>query len=291
MSAPAGRYAAENVSTLFSCLLRDTHFGTYLDERVERRPWALVPVRKSKYPLSTLLILGLTVVVLVAVVVLVGSHGSVAKPGSGLKTSERSGLNDVKRSSVDTPQGIPASGLTMPILRQRIVAYATGQLGYTTDPSDGYCNKFSAYWASGTDECGPGLLSEEWCADFAAWAWQRAGAYVVYQYINGDLNSSAASFYEWGVNEGTWHPVGSGYVPQPGDVAVYGLAAATLIAQHVAIVTGYTPGNKGPDVINGDGNHRAFSDVEAEKDEVVADSSGTASGAPLSGYVSPTLPS
>ncbi len=230
-------------------------------------------------------------VVLVAVVVLVGSHGSVAKPGSGLKTAERSGLSVAKRSSADTPEGIPASGLTMPILRQRIVAYAAGQLGYTTDPSDGYCNKFSAYWESGTDECGPGLLSEEWCADFAAWAWQRAGAHVVYQYINGDLNSSAASFYEWGVNEGTWHPVGSGYVPQPGDVAVYGLAAATLIAQHVAIVTGYTPGNKGPDVINGDGNHKAFSDVEAEKDEVVADSSGTASGAPLSGYVSPTLPS
>ena len=220
-------------------------------------------------------------VVLVAVVVLVGSHGSVAKPGSGLKTAERSGLSVAKRSSADTPEGIPASGLTMPMLRQRIVAYAAGQLGYTTDPSDGYCNKFSAYWESGTDECGPGLLSEEWCADFAAWAWQRAGAHVVYQYINGDLNSSAASFYEWGVNEGTWHPVGSGYVPQPGDVAVYGLAAATLIAQHVAIVTGYTPGNKGPDVINGDGNHKAFSDVEAEKDEVVADSSGTASGAPL----------
>ena len=34
----------------------------------------------------------------------------------------------------------------------------------------------------------------------------------VYQFINGDLNSSSASFYEWGVRHHTWHPVGSGYV-------------------------------------------------------------------------------
>jgi len=85
--------------------------------------------------LSSPLILGLTVVVLVAVVVLVGSHGSVAKPGSGLKTAEKSGLNVAKRSAVDTPESTPASGLTMPVLRQRIVAYAPGQIGYTADPS------------------------------------------------------------------------------------------------------------------------------------------------------------
>ena len=52
-------------------------------------------------------------------------------------------------------------------------------MGYRTDPSDTYCNKFSAYWDAGVDDCGNGNLDEQWCADFAAWAWKQAGAEVV----------------------------------------------------------------------------------------------------------------
>ena len=121
-------------------------------------------------------------------------------------------------------------------LRQRIVALAESQIGYATDPADTYCNKYSAYWYSGTSDCGNLNRDEQWCADFAAWAWQKAGAEVTYQYINGDLNSSSASFYEWGLAHGTWHPLGSGYVPQPGDVVIYGLNAGELVAAHVAVV-------------------------------------------------------
>jgi CHAP domain len=171
-------------------------------------------------------------------------------------------------------------------LRRRIVALAEGQIGYTTDPSNTYCNKFSAYWVSGTSTCGNSNLDEEWCADFAAWAWQKAGAAVTYQYINGDLNSSSASFYEWGVAHGTWHPLGSSYMPQPGDVAVYGLNVGQLVASHVAIVVGFVPGDKGPIDVNGDGDLTAFSRVELRADEFYADAS--AKGAPLSGYVSPS---
>ena len=172
-------------------------------------------------------------------------------------------------------------------LRGRIVAIAESQVGYRTDPSNTYCNKYSAYWVSGTSDCGNANLDEEWCADFAAWVWQKAGAVVTYQYINGDLNSSAASFYEWGVAKGTWHPVGSGYVPQPGDVAVYGLDVGALVAQHDAIVTSYAKGSRGPDAINGDGNLTGFSVVEIGKDEYKADLSGKTSFL-LSGYVSPS---
>lgn len=168
--------------------------------------------------------------------------------------------------------------------RARIVAAAESQLGYRTDPANTYCNKFSAYWYSGTP-CGSGGRAEEWCADFAAWAWKQGGAAVDYQFVHGDLNSSSASFYEWGETHGTWHPVGSGYTPQPGDAAVYGLDAATSIADHVAIVTGYDPGAAGPDVVNGDGDHTGFSVVEADSDQVDADTHG--GGEPLSGYVSP----
>jgi len=170
-------------------------------------------------------------------------------------------------------------------LRARIVAIAESQIGYTTDPPATYCNKYSAYWSSGAGNCGNGNLDEEWCADFAAWVWQRAGVPITYQYINGDINSSAASFYQWGVAHGTWHPLGSGYVPQPGDVAVYGLDPAALVAAHVAVVISYTPGEKGPTAVNGDGDLTGFSVVEVRTDEDFADTRPT--GAPLSGYVSP----
>jgi hypothetical protein len=175
---------------------------------------------------------------------------------------------------------------SLPPLRARIVSIAESQVGYSSDPAGTYCNKFSAYWFSGEDNCGNGNLDEEWCADFAAWVWRQAGAAVTYQYVNGDLNSSAASFYEWGVARGTWHPVGSGYVPIPGDVAVYGLDTADLVAAHVAIVIGYQPGDRGPTAVNGDGDLTGFSVVEVRTDEYVADTHPD--GAALSGYVSPS---
>lgn len=171
--------------------------------------------------------------------------------------------------------------------RAKIVSFAQSQVGYSTDPSTTYCNKFSSYWVSGSADCGNSNRDEEWCADFAAWTWQVAGVPLVYQFINGDLNSSSASFYEWGLRHNTWHPVGSGYVPQPGDVAVYGLNIPALTAQHVAVVTSYTPGSSGPNAINGDGDHSGFSRVEYQTDEYNADASGSSSDT-LSGYVAPS---
>ena len=41
--------------------------------------------------------------------------------------------------------------------RARIVALATSQLGYRTDPADTYCNRFSAYWHAGIADCPYGL--------------------------------------------------------------------------------------------------------------------------------------
>jgi hypothetical protein len=81
--------------------------------------------------------------------------------------------------------------------------------------------------------------------------------------------------------------VRSGYVPQPGDVAVYGLDAPALVAEHVAIVTGYSPGARGPTVIDGDGDRTGFSVVEAVSDHYVADANGGTTAA-LSGYVAPS---
>ena len=179
-----------------------------------------------------------------------------------------------------------SSGSTLTPLQERIVSIAQNQIGYHSDPSDTYCNRFSAYWQSGTADCGNGNRDEEWCADFAAWVWRQAGVPFVYQFINGDINSSSASFYEWGVAQGTWHPYGSGYVPEPGDVAVYGLDTTTLVAVHVAIVISNSPGARGPNVVNGDGDHSGFSVVETGTDQYFADTHSN--NARLAGFVSPT---
>jgi hypothetical protein len=179
-------------------------------------------------------------------------------------------------------------GSSVSPLRARIVAIAQGQVGYRTDPADTYCNKFSAYWDAGIDDCANSNLSEQWCADFAAWAWKEAGAEVSYQLAPGYLNADSASFYVWGTDHGTWHPVASHYTPQPGDVAVYGLDTTAVTAVHVAIVVSATGDDAAPDVVNGDGDRTGYSVVEVGNDQAFADVKGK--GDPLSGYVSPTPP-
>ncbi len=175
-------------------------------------------------------------------------------------------------------------------LRHAVVDAARSQLGYTTDPSDTYCNKFSAYWGagSGVDQngqaCAAGTTSEEWCADFAAWAWQKGRVSFTYGFGAGQLNGASISFYNWAVANGTWHPASSGYLPQPGDVAVYGINAEATWAAHVAVVTGYQLFTHAPYAINGDGDLGAFSLVVAIPDETRAAISGDEA---LSGYASP----
>jgi hypothetical protein len=178
-----------------------------------------------------------------------------------------------------------SSGSQLTPLQERIVATAESQVGYHSDPANTYCNRFSSYWHSGTSDCGNSNLDEQWCADFAAWVWRQAGVSFVYQFVNGDINSSSASFYEWGVANGRWHPYGDGYVPQPGDVAVYGLDKANLTAVHVAVVVSVSAGQPGPNVVNGDGDHSGFSVVETGNNQVFADTHSR--GARLAGYVSP----
>jgi CHAP domain len=185
--------------------------------------------------------------------------------------------------SYPMPSVASLAGLTVP---QRIVAIAQSQVGYTTNPSNSYCNKFSAYWDAGQNTCPSGLTSEEWCADFAAWAWREAGLSFSYGYGPGEINGAAVSYYEWAVANGEWHPAGSGYVASPGDVAVYGLLLGTdPSAAHVAVVTADAPGQSGPDVVNGDGDQTGFSVVEAGTNQLQIHIGQDAYD--LAGYVSP----
>ena len=183
---------------------------------------------------------------------------------------------------------LASGGSTAPKLtpsEARMVSLATGQLGYKTDPADTYCNRFSAYWHAGTLDCPNSDRDEEWCADFAAWVWRKAGLRFAYGQGQGDINAGSVSFYLWGVAHHSWHSVGSGYTPHAGDVAVYGLDLATDSAEHVAVVTSYSPGSRGPNVVNGDGERTGFSVVETGTDQYKADLTGD--GGQLAGYVSP----
>jgi hypothetical protein len=184
---------------------------------------------------------------------------------------------------LQAPSEATLSGLNLP---QRIVAIAQSQIGYSTEPSNSYCNKFSAFWSAGAAGCPRGESSEEWCADFAAWAWQEAGVRFTYGYGPGEVNGGAVSFYDWGVANGEWHPATIGYLAAPGDVAVYGLTlGADPSAVHVAVVTDDAPGQAGPDVVNGDGDRTGFSLVETGTDQTMADAGNGDST--LAGYVSP----
>jgi hypothetical protein len=181
-----------------------------------------------------------------------------------------------------------ASTLADLSLRQRIVVIADSQVGYSTQPVDSYCNKFSAYWDAGTTNCPGGETSEEWCADFAAWVWRIAGVHFVYGYSKNEINGAVASFYDWGVHNGLWHPLSSGYVASAGDIAIYGLSSgANPSAVHAAIVTSDTPGARGPDVVNGDGDRTGFSVVEVGVDQELAKADQRAST--LDGFVSPNF--
>jgi hypothetical protein len=185
--------------------------------------------------------------------------------------------------SFPVPGEATMAGLSLP---QRIVTIAESQVGYSAEPSGSYCNRYSAYWDAGTADCPGGERAEEWCADFAAWAWHEAGAHVTYGYARGEINGAAVSFYEWGVANGEWHPARSGYTASPGDVAVYGLSrGASPSAVHVAIVTHRAPRRRGPDVVNGDGDKTGFSVVETGTNQVWADARHRDSA--LAGYVSP----
>jgi CHAP domain len=184
---------------------------------------------------------------------------------------------------------VHANRTSVPAWRRKIASAATSQVGYRTDPPDTYCNEYSAFWGSGAADCGNHNLDEEWCADFAAWAWNQAGVDFEYGQAAGQIDSAAISFYSWGMAHGTWHSVGSGYRPSPGDVAVYGLDLADDTVAHVAVVTSYHDGDRGPDVVNGDGDRTGFSVVETGKDQYDADTTGSNS-APLAGYVAPLPP-
>ncbi|WP_433111319.1 hypothetical protein [Micromonospora sp. CA-246542] len=117
--------------------------------------------------------------------------------------------------------------------------------GFWADPAnDRYDGTASTYgkcgkttngymYRDGTKAWGPvAWRKRQWCADFAKFAFYWGGA----KYSG--LTAAAGSFRTYGINNGTWHGRGSGYVPRKGDAAVYDWDGNGTY-DHVAIVTSY----------------------------------------------------
>jgi PKD domain/CHAP domain len=91
--------------------------------------------------------------------------------------------------------------------------------------------------------------NEEWCSDFAEWAWLRAGVTQDMDLINPGSNS----FYAWGLAQGESLPV-DGTDPKVGDAVVLyspGQVTASTGADHVGIVTAVNA-NGTLNIVNGD---------------------------------------
>ena len=80
--------------------------------------------------------------------------------------------------------------------------------------------------------------NEEWCSDFAQWAWRQAGITTGMNVIN----AGSVSFYDWGLDQGETMPVDSG-TPAPGDAVVFFPPGPInpYYADHVGIVSALNP--------------------------------------------------
>lgn len=109
-----------------------------------------------------------------------------------------------------------------------IVNIANANLG------KGYCSTNSAGGKGFNNSCtannGTGEL---WCGDFVSWVWQQAGVPVP--------ATNPAYVPSW-INTSAYHPLSSGYVPQPGDAVVFGNDKYPTQGSHISIATDYSNG-------------------------------------------------
>ncbi|HKC28049.1 MAG TPA: phage tail tip lysozyme [Jatrophihabitans sp.] len=157
------------------------------------------------------------------------AHGLTADGQAGPATMIAMGISRTVSGCTPPPGGVPISGS----VGDAIVSIAQAEMNNSAHNHEvgGYnCNYYTTYLGeSGTGSyCSNGWKSEEWCADFAMFVWQKAGISLA------GLNAGAVSFYHYGRNHGTWH-TGS---PRIGDAVVFNVTADGGSASHVGLVVG-----------------------------------------------------
>ena len=120
---------------------------------------------------------------------------------------------------------------------------------------------------------------EQWCADFVSWLYKQAG--YPFDLGNGWRIPGVSSVQSMAIANKNfhWHPAGSGYIPKPGDLEIFG-------ANHVNIVVGVTGGN----ISNIGGDLKGINqpdDAFGSKNPVSGSRVGTDDNAGGTGFVSP----
>jgi hypothetical protein len=152
----------------------------------------------------------------------------------------------------------------------------------------GACSTNSAGGMAFETSCvGNGGEPEYWCADFAQWVWQEAGADTT------GLDAAAGSFYVYGQNNGTLHTT-----PRLGDAVVFNYSGGGY-ADHVALVVEVNSDGS-IETVSGDWNgtgstEAAFSStssvvLNSPAYPAVVGTTPDIMGMTISGFVSPVLP-
>jgi hypothetical protein len=145
------------------------------------------------------------------------------------------------------------------------------------------CNPYTTMVGVGASSSGCGTNShfgvlnqnEEWCADFAKWAWEQGG-------VTADLRTldpAAASFYTWGAQQGESMPT-DGTSPKAGDAVVFYPASDGpngSYADHVGIVVGVNSDGT-VNLVNGDFRGSSNISVQADNDVSLASWAGSTWG-------------
>jgi hypothetical protein len=124
--------------------------------------------------------------------------------------------------------------------------------------------------------------AEEWCADFASWVYNQAGD--PFGPADSPSNSWSISYVPdflappQDTSKFTYHAIGSGYTPQPGDLAIHG-------SQHVNIVISVSGGTL--TLIGGDQEPFSGSSFPTNIVSEYSEVDPASDDPPITGYVSP----
>ncbi|MEV6971895.1 CHAP domain-containing protein [Kitasatospora sp. NPDC093806] len=153
-----------------------------------------------------------------------------------------------------------------------VAAAATAEIGNGPCAHGGYTSGDRT-----SNSCGRGgHAAHAWCADFAGWAWARAGAANL-SYLSG----AARDFYDYGKTFGTLHNT-----PRVGDAVVFNYRPGADWADHVALVTAV--GNGTVTMVGGNEGHRTYADGIVQTESTSNYAVGSAPwGQTISGYISP----
>jgi hypothetical protein len=192
-------------------------------------------------------------------------------------------------SSTTATAATTSSSSTLSSTRQNVVCLAEQELA-TWKAQPDYSATYPGFTYAAT-----GFLKysdnnyEEWCADFISWIYNQAGDPFTGGLSGGWRIAGVSSVQDLGTKDSskfTYHPESSGYVPQPGDIAIH-----TNGEDHVNIFISSTGGQS--EYIGGDqGGNKTPSGAYGSKNPpsgsvVSVDTGSGYYSEGITGYVSP----